>query len=312
MSLLNTLARTTRLHDLKKSRRPLASRGRPGRNNPMITGILSLPLLLVFGAATVAAAGIESPVIRLATTTSTENSGLLNYLLPAFGKDTGYEVHVIAVGTGKALRLVREGDVDVVLVHARKAEDQLVADGFGVNRRDVMYNDFVIVGPREDPAGIRGSDDAVSALARIAATGSLFVSRGDDSGTHKKELQLWRQAGIQPTEPWYREAGQGMGKVLQMAGEMQAYTLTDRGTWLAYREKIPLQIVTEQDPRLFNPYGIIAVNPEKYPDANFSGALKLIEWITAAPAQEMIGNFTIDGQQLFTPSAGTTRTAPAQ
>jgi tungstate transport system substrate-binding protein len=312
MSLIKRFAGTLRFPDSKQAWRRPANRRRSGRENQIITGILSVPLLLVFGTATVAATGNEPGVIRLATTTSTENSGLLKYLLPAFEKGTGYQIHVIAVGTGKALRLVREGDVDVVLVHARKAEDQLVADGFGVNRRDVMYNDFVIVGPLEDPAGIRGSHDATAALARIAATGSLFVSRGDDSGTHKKEHQLWQDAGIRPVDPWYREAGQGMGKVLQMAGEMQAYTLTDRGTWLAYQDKIPLQIVTEQDPRLFNPYGIIAVNYEKYPDANFSGALKLIEWITAAPAQEMIGNFTIDGQRLFTPSSGSTRAAPAQ
>ena len=240
-------------------------------------------------------------VIRLATTTSTYNSGLLDILLPAFEKDAEYKVKVISVGTGKALRLAREGDVDVVLVHARSAEHKLVADGYGVNRRDVMYNDFVLVGPDSDPANIRGTTDASNALARIVASKSLFISRGDTSGTHKKELQLWEQAGIKPQGQWYREAGQGMGKVLQIAGELDAYTLTDRGTWLAYQNKVPLVIVTEGDKHLFNPYGIIAANPARYPDANYSGAMALINWITSSAAQNMIGAFTIDGQRLFVP-----------
>jgi tungstate transport system substrate-binding protein len=243
----------------------------------------------------------ETSFIRLATTTSTDNSGLLDLLLPAFEKDKGYKVKVISVGTGKALRLVREGDVDVVLVHARSAEDKLVSDGYGVQRRDVMYNDFVLVGPESDPANIRGTTDATEALSRIVASNSLFISRGDTSGTHNKELQLWQQAGTTPQGQWYREAGQGMGKVLQIAGELEAYTLTDRGTWLAYRNKVPLVIVAEGDERLFNPYGIIAANPAKYPDANYSGAMALIGWITSPVAQSMIGNFTIDGKRLFVP-----------
>jgi tungstate transport system substrate-binding protein len=243
----------------------------------------------------------ETSFIRLATTTSTDNSGLLDLLLPAFEKDKGYKVKVISVGTGKALRLVREGDVDVVLVHARSAEDKLVSDGYGVQRRDVMYNDFVLVGPESDPANILGTTDAAEALSRIVAGKRLFISRGDTSGTHKKELQLWQQAGITPQGQWYREAGQGMGKVLQIAGELEAYTLTDRGTWLAYRNKVPLVIVAEGDERLFNPYGIIAANPAKYPDANYSGAMALIGWITSPVAQSMIANFTIDGKRLFVP-----------
>lgn len=243
----------------------------------------------------------DTSFIRLATTTSTNNSGLLDILLPAFEKDREYKVKVISVGTGKALRLAREGDVDVVLVHARSAEDKLVADGYGVNRQNVMYNDFVLVGPDSDPANIRGTTDASNALSRIVASKSLFISRGDTSGTHKKELQLWEQAGIKPQGQWYREAGQGMGKVLQIAGELDAYTLTDRGTWLAYRNKVPLVIVTEGDKRLFNPYGIIAANPARYPDANYSGAMALINWITSSAAQNMIGAFTIDGQRLFVP-----------
>lgn len=243
----------------------------------------------------------DTTFIRLATTTSTDNSGLLDILLPAFEKDNEYTVKVISVGTGKALRLLREGDVDVVLVHARSAEDKLVGDGYGVNRRDVMYNDFVLVGPDSDPANIRGTTDATSALSRLVASNSLFISRGDTSGTHKKELQLWEQAGITPQGHWYREAGQGMGKVLQIAGELDAYTLTDRGTWLAYRNKAPLVIVTEGDEHLFNPYGIIAANPARYPDVNYNGAMALINWITSPAAQNMIGNFTIDKQRLFVP-----------
>ena len=256
--------------------------------------------LIVFIAGTCTSMA-DTTFIRLATTTSTDNSGLLDILLPAFEKNKAFKVKVISVGTGKALRLLREGDVDVVLVHARSAEDKLVADGYAVNRRDVMYNDFVLVGPDSDPADIRGTTDATKALSRIVASKSLFISRGDTSGTHKKELQLWEQAGISPQGQWYREAGQGMGKVLQIAGELDAYSLTDRGTWLAYRNKAPLVIVTEGDKRLFNPYGIIAANPARYPDANYSGAMALINWITSPAAQNMIGNFTIDERRLFVP-----------
>ena len=257
--------------------------------------------LLIFFVTGTCTGMADTSFINLATTTSTDNSGLLDILLPAFEKHNEYTVKVISVGTGKALRLLREGDVDVVLVHARSAEDKLVGDGYGVNRRDVMYNDFVLVGPDSDPANIRGTTDATNALSRIVASKSLFVSRGDTSGTHKKELQLWEQAGITPKGQWYREAGQGMGKVLQIAGELDAYTLTDRGTWLAYRNKVSLVIITEGDKRLFNPYGIIAANPARYPDANYDGAVALINWITSPAAQNMIGDFTIDGQRLFVP-----------
>jgi len=242
-------------------------------------------------------------VIRLATTTSTENSGLLSVILPEFEHTTKNQVHVIAVGTGKALRLLREGNVDVVLVHARAAEDKIVADGFGVNRKDVMYNDFVIVGDPKDPAKIKGTKDAAKALKEIANQKSLFISRGDDSGTHKKEKFLWREARVVPQGKWYREAGQGMGKVLQMASELGAYTLTDRGTWLAYQKKLPLKILVEGDARLFNPYGIIAINPKKYPDANYDGAMQLVNWITSRSAQLIIKNFKIAGQTLFIPTA---------
>lgn len=241
--------------------------------------------------------------LKLATTTSTENSGLMRVLVPAFEKHHDARVHVISTGTGKALRLAREGDVDVVLVHAREAEDKLVAEGYGVNRRDVMYNDFVLVGPNDDPAAIRTMKHGGAALRRIAETASLFVSRGDNSGTHKKEIRLWEEAGIVPQGSWYREAGQGMGKVLQMAGEMQAYTLTDRGTWIAYADRIPLELLVEGDPNLHNPYGIIAVNPKRYHDVNYAAAMQFIAWITSAEGQALIRDFKIAGKPLFIPSA---------
>jgi tungstate transport system substrate-binding protein len=261
---------------------------------------LTLLLLSLTSALPVMAA--ES-IVRLATTTSTDNSGLLAVLLPPFEQKSGYRVHVIAVGTGKALRLAREGDVDLVLVHARAAEDKLIADGFGVDRRDVMHNDFVIVGPPADPAGIKGMDNAGAALTRIAASGRVFVSRGDDSGTHQKEKALWKASGTAPEGPWYREAGQGMGKVLQIAAEMDAYTLTDRGTWLAMKAKSPLQILVEGDPGLFNPYGVIAVNPERFPDLNHQGAEALMDWMTSPKGQKIIGDFRIEGEPLFIPDA---------
>jgi tungstate transport system substrate-binding protein len=261
-----------------------------------------LTLLLLTLTSTLPAMAAES-IVRLATTTSTDNSGLLAVLLPPFEQQSGYQVHVIAVGTGKALRLAREGDVDLVLVHARAAEDKLVADGFGVGRRDVMHNDFVIVGPPADPAGVNGMDNAAAALAQIGASGQVFVSRGDDSGTHKKERALWQASGTQPQGQWYREAGQGMGKVLQIAAELDAYTLTDRGTWLAMKAKSPLQILVEGDPGLFNPYGVIAVNPERFPDLNHDGAEALMNWMTSAEGQKIIGDFRIEGEPLFIPDA---------
>jgi len=249
------------------------------------------------------AADETNKIIRLATTTSTDNSGLLKELLPKFTEETGYQVHVIAVGTGKALRMGQDGDVDVVLVHARAAEARFVAEGYGEQRYGVMYNDFVLVGPADDPAGIHGAKNAAEALSKIAASQSPFVSRGDDSGTHKKERALWNEAGITPEGSWYREAGQGMGKVLQIAAEMNAYTLTDRGTWLAYKNKSPLKIAFQGDPAMFNPYGIIAVNPQKHPDTNYQGALALIGWFISPQGQQLIGDFKIGDSKLFTPSA---------
>jgi tungstate transport system substrate-binding protein len=246
----------------------------------------------------------ENPVLKMATTTSTDNSGLLKAILPVFRKETGYEVQVIAVGTGKALKMGEDGDVDVVLVHARAAEDKFVADGHGDKRYGVMYNDFVLVGPESDPAGVKDSKTAAAALKKIALAQAVFVSRGDDSGTHKKEQALWTAADVKPEGEWYREAGQGMGKVLQMAGELEAYTLTDRGTWLAYMDKSPSQIVLEGDETLFNPYGIIAVSAKKYPDINHAGAQALIDWMVSEQGQQLIGDFKINGKQLFIPSAG--------
>lgn len=248
----------------------------------------------------------DSKIIRLATTTSTENSGLLAELLPAFSKDTGYEVHVIAVGTGKALRMGRDGDVDVVLVHAPPAERKFVAEGNGEQRYSVMYNDFVIVGPADDPAGLGKVQKVKEALRALAEGKADFVSRGDDSGTHKKERALWKAAGVKPEGAWYREAGQGMGKVLQIANEMNGYTLTDRGTWLAYRGKSDLHIAFQGDPELFNPYGIIRVSEKKYPDLNHKGAQALIDWIVDQRAQNLIAAFRKGGEQLFTPSANAT------
>ena len=259
--------------------------------------------ILVLLSLTGASAQTGNPLVRLATTTSTENAGLLGALLPHFTRETGYEVHVIAVGTGKALRMGADGDVDVVLVHAPEAERRFVCEGNGVKRHPVMYNDFVIVGPKDDPAGVQHAANAAEALTKIQSNRQTFISRGDDSGTHKKERNLWRSAGLHPTGAWYREAGQGMGKVLQITDQMQGYTLTDRGTWLAYQDKTDLRIVFQGDPPLFNPYGIIRVSDRKYPDLNHEGAETLIRWITSAKTQQRIADFRKNGESLFIPNA---------
>jgi len=258
----------------------------------------------------VQAAETDNKIIRMATTTSTENSGLLKYLLPKFTQATGYDVHVIAVGTGKALRMGQDGDVDVVLVHARHAEEKFIAAGYGEKRYDVMYNDFVILGPANDPAKLAEASSAADAMQRIAKHQATFISRGDDSGTNKKELALWKTANLEPKGNWYRAAGQGMGKVIQMANELNAYTLADRGTWIAYSNKTQLKIAYQGDKVLFNPYGIIAVNPTRYPDINHTGAQALIDWITSNDGQKLIAKFNIAGFQLFTPSATKTAGIP--
>jgi tungstate transport system substrate-binding protein len=242
-------------------------------------------------------------VIRLSTTTSTENSGLLKWLLPAFEAKTASRVHVISVGTGKALELAKNGDVDVTLVHARPLEDKFVADGFGVDRRDVMYNDFIVVGPEADPAGIKGGKDVIASFQKIAASRAKFISRGDNSGTDVMEKGYWTSAGTKPAGANYLSAGLGMGEVLNMAAELQAYTLTDRATYGAYKAKTGLAILVEGDKRMFNPYGIIAVNPARHKDVNYKGAKLLIDWITSPEGQQRISAFKPAGEQLFFPSA---------
>ena len=242
--------------------------------------------------------------LKLATTTSTDNSGLLSVLLPPFEKMFDVRVDVIAVGTGKALTLGKNGDVDVVLVHARSAEEQFVAEGYGVNRRDVMYNDFIILGPPHDPAGVKGTKDAVAALKSISEKKIPFASRGDDSGTHKREKALWKEAKTEPAGDWYMETGQGMGATIQVADEKRAYTISDRGTYLAYKDKIEMEILVQGDTdRLANPYGIIAVNPAKHPHVNYVNAMALIGWITSVEGQKIIGNYKRFGELLFYPTA---------
>jgi tungstate transport system substrate-binding protein len=241
--------------------------------------------------------------ITLSSTTSTQDSGLFDHILPIFRAATGLSVHVVAVGTGQALAIAARGDTDALLVHDRVGEDKFIADGYGIDRRDVMYNDFVIVGPRADPAGIRGLKDARKALARIAAAQSPFASRGDDSGTNRMELRLWKSAGIQPDPHggWYRDLGQGMGPTLNIAAALNAYTLTDRATWANFRNRQNLDILTQGDPVLLNPYGSILVNPAKWPQVKFSDARTWHEWLTSAPGLDAITSYRINGEQLFFP-----------
>ena len=266
----------------------------------LLRSLLRAAALAAFALACLPAAASER--LRLATTTSTENSGLLRAILPKFEAASGIRVHVISVGTGKAMKLGENGDVDVILVHNRPDEDRFVAHGFGIGRRDVMYNDYVLVGPREDPAGIRGSRDALQGFRRILETRSIFVSRGDDSGTDKMEKALWCEIGTRPEGRQYLSAGQGMGEVLTMSSNLQAYTLSDRATYGAYRARLALDILVEGDARLFNPYGVIAVNPARYPDVNHKGAMRFVEWITGPAGREAIAGFRVGGEQLFFPS----------
>ncbi|NHZ78790.1 tungsten ABC transporter substrate-binding protein [Massilia sp. CCM 8695] len=242
-------------------------------------------------------------VLRLSTTTSTDNSGLLAWLLPAFEARAGINVQVIAVGSGKALELAKNGDVDVTLVHARAAEERFVAEGHGIGRRDVMYNDFVLACPPSDRAGIKGGTDIIAALRKLAASDVRFVSRGDNSGTDQMEKSYWKAAGVQPPPARYLSAGLGMGEVLTMAAELQACTLSDRATFATYKDKTGLAILVQGDPRMFNPYGIIAVNPARHPGVNVQGARQLVDWITSAEGQARIAGFRPGGQQLFFPSA---------
>ncbi|MFA6148060.1 MAG: substrate-binding domain-containing protein [bacterium] len=237
--------------------------------------------------------------LRMSTTTSTENSGLLAVLLPPFEKKFGCKVDVVAVGTGKALKLGEAGDVDVVFVHARSLEDKFVSNGFGVNRRDVMYNDFVLLGPPDDPAGVRRTNGAPNAFRAIASKGSPFVSRGDESGTHQKEKEVWAAAGIAPRGSWYVEAGQGMGEVITMATQKRGYTLSDRGTYIAFRKKTDLVVLGQGDKNLWNPYGIIAVNPKKHAHVKYDLAMKLVEFVTGTEGQSLIAGYKVDGEPLF-------------
>lgn len=248
----------------------------------------------------------EGPTrLILATTTSTADSGLLDTILPDFEEQFDADMEVIAVGTGQALKLGEDGNADVILVHARAREDKFVAEGHGVNRQDVMYNDFVILGPESDPAGITGMTDAAGAFKKIAEAEAPFVSRGDDSGTHTKERGIWAAAGVEPEGDWYIEAGQGMGAVLTMANEQLAYTMSDRGTYLARTlEGTDLVVLVEGDPILFNPYGVIAINPEKYDTVNYDLAMDFIAWLTSVETQQQIAEFKHpSGQSLFIPNS---------
>ncbi len=240
-------------------------------------------------------------ILRLATTTSTQNSGLLDELLPAFEKQSGIRVHVIAVGTGKALRMGASGDVDAVMVHAPEAELKYVRQGAYVMRRPLMYNFFVLLGPETDPAGAGGAGDVAEALRRVARAKAPFVSRGDGSGTHIKEQALWRSAGLSPEGGWYLEVGQGMGPTLMVANEKQAYTLSDEGTYHAFKSRLALAILSKKEPRLRNPYSVMAVNPVKFPHVRHGAVTRLIEWLTSPEGQGRIAGYERNGRRLFTP-----------
>jgi tungstate transport system substrate-binding protein len=244
--------------------------------------------------------------ITVASTTSTQNSGLFGYLLPQFTADTGIEVNVVAVGTGQAIRIATNGDADVLLVHHEASERKFVAGGLGLARHPVMHNDFVLVGPAADPAGIEGMDDVAAALRRIGDAEQVFVSRGDDSGTHKKELELWQVTGFDPrpaSGTWYREAGSGMGATLNTARAMDGYTLTDRASWVSFGNKGDLRALVEGDPRLHNPYTAIVVNPERHPHVHATEAQTFVDWLISRKGQALIAAFRVDGQQLFFPDA---------
>ncbi len=248
----------------------------------------------------------DEKFIVVQSTTSTQNSGLFDHILPIFQKKTGIEVRVVAVGTGQAIKNAVNGDGDVLFVHAKPAEEKFVADGFGVSRADVMYNDFVIVGPSDDPAGVAGSSDVTAALKTIADAKALFASRGDDSGTHKAERRLWKAAGIDPTASsgdWYRETGSGMGATLNTGTGMGAYVMTDRATWISFGNKGDYRIAVEGDPVLFNQYGVILVNPEAHPHVKALLGQQFIDWLLSKEGQDAIADYKVDGQQLFFPNA---------
>ena len=248
----------------------------------------------------------QSRFITVASTTSTEQSGLFKHLLPVFEKKTGVQVRVVALGTGQALDMGRRGDADVVFVHARPLEEKFLAEGFGVKRQDVMYNDFVLIGPKSDPAKIAGGKDALEAFRRIRSAQAPFVSRGDRSGTHFAELEIWKAAGIDIAKdkgPWYRDTGQGMGPALNTAVGMNAYILSDRGTWLSFKNRGDLAVLVEGDRRLFNQYGIMLVNPAKHPSVKQELGQAFIDWIVAPEGQNAIASYKVNGEQLFFPNA---------
>jgi tungstate transport system substrate-binding protein len=252
------------------------------------------------------AAQAQEKFITVASTTSTEQSGLFKHLLPVFEKTTGIQVRVVAVGTGQALDIGRRGDADVVLVHARPLEEKFMADGQGVKRYDVMYNDFVLIGPYSDPAHVAGTKDVAAAFRKIKAAQAPFVSRGDRSGTHFAEVELWKAAGIDIAKekgPWYRDTGQGMGPALNTAAGMNAYILSDRGTWLSFKNRGDLTIVVEGDKRLFNQYGVMLVNPQKHPNVKKEWGQAFVDWLISPAGQQAIAGYKISGQQLFFPNA---------
>lgn len=265
----------------------------------MLTAVFITVLSGAVGAA-------DNKSMILQSTTSTANSGLYDAILPAFTKKTGITVHVVAVGTGQAIKNAKNGDGDVLLVHAKSAEEQFVADGFGVERSDVMYNDFIIVGPKKDPAGVAGMRDAIGALKLIAKSESTFASRGDNSGTHKKETRLWKEAGVDQNAAsgqWYRETGSGMGATLNTAVGMGAYALTDRGTWISFKNKANFDVLVQGDEGLFNQYGVILVNPEKHPKVKVEEGQAFIDWIIGEEGQSAIAAYQLGGQALFFPNA---------
>ncbi len=268
--------------------------------------LLRRGLLAAMLAALALPATAQDRSITVASTTSTEQSGLFGHILPIFTRETGIQVRVVALGTGQALDVGRRGDADVVFVHDRAAEQRFVQEGHGLERKHVMFNDFVIVGPASDPAGIAGTRDTAEALRRIAAAKAPFVSRGDRSGTHAAELRLWQQAGVDPATgrgQWYREVGQGMGPALNTAAAQNAYILADRGTWLSFRNRQDLKVVVEGDPRLFNQYGVMLVNPQRHAHVKQADAQRFVDWLVSPAGQEAIAGYKINGQQLFFPNA---------
>jgi tungstate transport system substrate-binding protein len=258
-------------------------------------------VVLLFSLLLLGGARAQDRFITLSSTTSTQDSGLFGHILPRFRAKRGIDVHVVAVGTGQALAIGERGDADALLVHDRAGEDKFVADGCGIDRRDVMYNDFVIVGPSSDPARIRGLKDARDALMRIAAAAAVFASRGDDSGTNRMELRLWKSAGIMPDKGWYRDLGQGMGPTLNIAAGLDAYALTDRATWANFKNRQSLEILVDGDPALFNPYGSILVNPAKWPQVKAADARIWHDWLTSKAGLDAITSYRIAGEQLFFP-----------